>query len=418
MAIRSIAQLKAWFKRGKYPTEEQFADWIDSFFHKEEDKVPISSVEGLPEQLNNKYDASAGEQLEKKHEQLSRAFTEHKQYADEEFIDIHTNLEELEAEDEKIWADIGVIHQDVADLQQADREIKAEIVEMHATDNALQTSLTNAHNDIGTIREMLKGGATLAEAKAALVALGANYKDLYAVANTLKTFLQSKDTADATINTWQEIESFLQGITDAQSLTTLLSQLETKITTAYNAAIAAAVKTEKDRAEAAELEVSRQVDREKNRAEAAESALGERITQTKAELKQTDVEIKQDIAAVRQTMLGILAESAGRVIPLVVNVTPPRKITLGNAVTQYIKAELLPSFAVQNVLFLGDGKAVDVEPDGAVTVLGLGKSRVHVIPTENTALHKTVEIEVVRPSFVKESAGGLLLTAGNNMILT
>ena len=48
MAIRSIAQLKAWFKRGKYPTEAQFADWIDSFFHKEEDKVPISSVEGLP----------------------------------------------------------------------------------------------------------------------------------------------------------------------------------------------------------------------------------------------------------------------------------------------------------------------------------------------------------------------------------
>ena len=27
MPIRSIAQLKAWFRRGKYPTEEQFADW-------------------------------------------------------------------------------------------------------------------------------------------------------------------------------------------------------------------------------------------------------------------------------------------------------------------------------------------------------------------------------------------------------
>ena len=45
MAIRSIAQLKAWFKRGSYPTEAQFADWIDSFFHKEEDKVPISSMQ-------------------------------------------------------------------------------------------------------------------------------------------------------------------------------------------------------------------------------------------------------------------------------------------------------------------------------------------------------------------------------------
>lgn len=418
MAIRSIAQLKAWFKRGKYPTAEQFADWLDSYFHKEEDKIPIGSVDQLPEQLNNKYDRTDGVELERKHTQLRGDFDAHKVAADKEFDNIHTNLEELEAEDVKIWADIGTLHQDVTDLQETDRQIKAEIVEMHVTDTALQASLTNAHNDIGTIREMLKGGATLAEAKAALVALGTNYKDLYAVASTLKTFLQSKDTADATINTWQEIESFLQGITDSQSLTTLLSQLETKITTAYNAAIAAAVKTEKERAESAELEVSRLVDREKSRAESAESALGERITQSKAELKQTDAEIKQDIAAVRQTMLGILAESAGRVIPLVVNVTPPHKITLGNTVAQFIKAELLPSFAVQNVLFLGDGKAVDVEPDGAVTVLGLGKSRVHVIPTENTALHKTVEIEVVRPSFVKESANGLFMTAGNNILLT
>lgn len=418
MAIRSIAQLKAWFKRGKYPTEAQFADWIDSFFHKEEDKVPISSVEGLPEQLNGKYDAAAGEQLESNFRQLRTDYEAHEKSSREQFNNIADNIEELEAEDERQQGEIDALNTEVENIHKKDAAQDEEIEELHKTDTALQTSLTAAHDDIGKIREMLKSGATLAEAKAALVALGANYKDLYAVASTLKTFLQSKDTADATINTWQEIESFLQGITDAQSLTTLLSQLETKITTAYNTAIAAAVKTEKERAEAAELEVSRQVDREKTRAEAAESALDNRITQTKAELKQTDVEIKQDIAAVRQTMLGILVESAGRVIPLVVNVTPPRKITLGNTVTQYIKAELLPSFAVQNVLFLGDGKAVEVDPDGAVQVLGLGKSRVHVIPTENTALHKTVEIEVVRPSALKDADGGLLVTAGNNILLT
>lgn len=418
MAIRSIAQLKAWFKRGKYPTEAQFADWIDSFFHKEEDKVPISSVEGLPEQLSGKYDAAAGEQLESNFRQLRTDYEAHEKSSREQFNNIADNIEELEAEDERQQGEIDALNTEVENIHKKDAAQDEEIEELHKTDTALQTSLTAAHDDIGKIREMLKSGATLAEAKAALVALGANYKDLYAVASTLKTFLQSKDTADATINTWQEIESFLQGITDAQSLTTLLSQLETKITTAYNTAIAAAVKTEKERAEAAELEVSRQVDREKTRAEAAESALDNRITQTKAELKQTDVEIKQDIAAVRQTMLGILAESAGRVIPLVVNVTPPRKITLGNTVTQYIKAELLPSFAVQNVLFLGDGKAVEVDPDGAVQVLGLGKSRVHVIPTENTALHKTVEIEVVRPSALKDADGGLLVTAGNNILLT
>lgn len=418
MATRGRALLKSWFKRGLYPKAEQFSDWIDSFWHKDEDKIPVDVVENLPKLLNEKYARTDGEELERKHNQLAADFAQHETENTNEFKNVYDDIKDLEATDEEIKADLVTVHADISDLQETDRQIKAEIVEMHATDNALQASLTNAHNDIGTIREMLKGGATLAEAKAALVALGANYKDLYAVASTLKTFLQSKDTADATINTWQEIESFLQGITDSQSLTTLLSQLETKITTAYNAAITAAVKTEKDRATAAELEVSRLVDREKSRAESAESALGERITQSKAELKQTDAEIKQDIAAVRQTMLGILAESAGRVIPLVVNVTPPHKITLGNAVTQFIKAELLPSFAVQNVLFLGDGKAVDVEPDGAVQVLGLGKSRVHVIPTENTALHKTVEIEVVNPSIIDASIDSMLLVGDGTIFLT
>ena len=418
MAIRSIAQLKAWFKRGKYPTEAQFADWIDSFFHKEEDKVPISSVEGLPEQLNGKYDAAAGEQLEGNFRKLKADYEAHEQSSREQFNNIADNIEELEAEDERLQGKIDALNAEVDNIHKKDAAQDKEIEDLHKTDTALQTSLTNAHNDIGKIREMLGGGATLDEAKAALVALGSNYKDLYAVASTLKTFLQSNDTADSTINTWREIESFLQGITDSESLTELLSALETKITTAYNSAVAAAVKTERERAEAAEAELSEKVDREQQRAEGAENALGSRITQTKAELAQTDTEIKQDIAAVRQTLLGILAESAGRVIPLVMNVTPPQKITLGNTVTQYIKAELLPSFAVQNVLFLGDGKAVDVDPDGAVQVLGLGKSRVHVIPTENTALHKTVEIEVVRPSALEDADGGLLVTAGDNILLT
>ena len=415
MAIRSIAQLKAWFKRGKYPTEAQFADWIDSFFHKEEDKVPISSVEELPEQLNGKYDAAAGKQLEDNFRKLRTEYEAHEQSSREQFNNIADNIEELEAEDERLQGEIDTLNAEVDNIHKKDAAQDKEIEDLHKTDTALQTSLTTAHNDIGKIREMLKGGATL---EAALVALGSNYKDLYAVASTLKTFLQSNDTADSTINTWREIESFLQGITDSESLTGLLSALETKITTAYTSAVAAAVKTEKERAEAAEAELSGKVDREQQRAEEAENALGSRITQTKSELAQTDTEIKQDIAAVRQTMLGILAESAGRVIPLVMNVTPPQKITLGNSVTQYIKAELLPSFAVQNVLFLGDGKAVEVDPDGAVEVLGLGKSRVHVIPTENTALHKTVEIEVVRPSALKDADGGLLVTAGNNILLT
>ena len=223
--------------------------------------------------------------------------------------------------------------------------------------------------------------------------------------------------ADSTINRWKEIETFLQGITDTETLAGLLEQLQKDIQAAYVKAIEAAVKVETDRAEAAEAGLQKNIDGEQQRAEAAETALGKRITDTKAVLQQTDTEIKQDIAAVRQTIFAIQAESAGRVIPLVLEVESLHRITYGNTVKRYIKTQLLPQYAVQNVLWLSDGKAVEVEPDGEIVVLGLGKSRVHVIPTENTALHKTVTVEVVRPSLIKANNSSLLMV-GASILLT
>jgi hypothetical protein len=325
-----------WFKRGLYPKAEQFADWLDSYFHKEEDTIPVAAVENLPAQLNNKYARTDGEALRQEHDTLAGAFAGHETANATDFEIVRDKLDELKETDAAIAVDLG------------------------------------------TIGAMLKPGETLAGARSALVALGDSYRDLYAVASTLKTFLQSSDTAHATIDTWKEIETFLQGVTDTQSLTGLLSALEGKITTAYGAAIAL----------------------------------------SRSSLVQVDAEIRQEIAVVRQTVLALMAESAGRVIPLAIEITLPGKITLGNDVQQYIRAKLLPAFAVQNVIFLGDGKAVEVEPDGSVAVLGPGKSRVHVIPTENTSLHRTVEIEVVYPSFIKESAAGLLLATGQEILLT
>lgn len=57
MAKVSRARLKAWFMRGLYPTQQQFHHWLDSFFHKD-DRLPISSVEGLTDTLNGKADSS------------------------------------------------------------------------------------------------------------------------------------------------------------------------------------------------------------------------------------------------------------------------------------------------------------------------------------------------------------------------
>ena len=43
--MASVAQLKLWFARGLKPTQEQFAAWLDSFWHKN-DTIPAANVEG------------------------------------------------------------------------------------------------------------------------------------------------------------------------------------------------------------------------------------------------------------------------------------------------------------------------------------------------------------------------------------
>lgn len=95
MAIRSIAQLKAWFKWGMYPTAAQFADWMDSYRHKEE-RIDIASVDQLPEQLNGKYPDSDGKLLERKTTELERSLTTHEQYSEEKFGTIYDRLDELD----------------------------------------------------------------------------------------------------------------------------------------------------------------------------------------------------------------------------------------------------------------------------------------------------------------------------------
>ena len=58
MAVVDRNTLKQWFIKGARPTAEQFAAWIDSFFH-QNDKVPATSVEGLQEAFDAKADRKA-----------------------------------------------------------------------------------------------------------------------------------------------------------------------------------------------------------------------------------------------------------------------------------------------------------------------------------------------------------------------
>lgn len=120
------------------------------------------------------------------------------------------------------------------DLPYSDKPLREMIeVERQRASKVEETLFENILN----IRDLIKGGATLEEAKEALLELGENYKDVFAIASTLKSFLEATDTADETINKWKELKSFLDGITDTETLVGLLSDMEKKITDAYTQAI-------------------------------------------------------------------------------------------------------------------------------------------------------------------------------------
>ena len=97
--------------------------------------------------------------------------------------------------------------------------------------------------------------------------------------------------------------------------------------------------------------------------------------------------------------------------PTSMKLTYPKKITFGNMTEQRIKATLSPAGTGSNVLFLSDNRSVNVFPDGFIKVLSVGKSFVHVIPTENTGIYQTVEIEVLPTPIRKVTSTAMRLTS-------
>lgn len=224
MAIKSIAQFKAWFRKGMYPTESNFIDLFDSFFHKTDDIIPIGNVGTLAERLNRKLDT----------------------------------------------ADAG---QMVADI------------------NALTDIVNALSRKVGDV-----------------------YTDL-----------------------------------DIDTINALIAEVEGRL--------------------------------------------------------ETFVLMEQ------------LALQSAQLLPLKMNLAYPARITYGNPVAQKIVAELLPAYQRLNLLFLGDDGAVSVSPGGELTVNKVGRSKIHVIPTTNTALYKTAQIDVV-PSEIVMASNNAMLFVGNNIFLT
>lgn len=101
-------------------------------------------------------------------------------------------------------------------------------------------------------------------------------------------------------------------------------------------------------------------------------------------------------------------------VPTAMTVEYPSRLLVGNMAENFIRATLAPASVKPNVLFLGDDKAVSVTPDGRITILAAGISIIHVIPTCNAALYKTIQIKVSEPTVRLVTLSSIRLTANGN----
>ena len=155
MAIKTVEQLKAYFRKGLYPTESQFADMLDSYRHRGE-KMDLTQVEGLAEALNGKCDTGEAKIIE---QCLARHDGD---------IDWLKTKQEQQGED---------------------------IDELQASDEAQQGEIETLSGKLAKIQELIKRGAPLDQALDALAALGDDYKDLWTLASTTKR-LREKELKD------------------------------------------------------------------------------------------------------------------------------------------------------------------------------------------------------------------------------
>ena len=122
----------------------------------------------------------------------------------------------------------------------------------------------------------------------------------------------------------------------------------------------------------------------------------------------------------QRAILEALIERAQHVtagVPTGMEVTSPATVTIGNPVKQYVRGKVLPTSALQNVLYISDGKAADVLPDGEIVAKEPGTSTVQVIPTDGTRFYKTVQVETVAPR-IRTAGSAMRLDAQGNIRLT
>ena len=191
------------FKKGMYPTENDFANVFASFVHKD-DTISMSQVtlaEG---------EESIGEVIDKKAD---------KQTLEDFISEIETVLETTRDEE------TGEI---------TNTAIKALAQRIETAEDDIASAADTAESNENAIVKILsilgrQEGETVSELAERFSSLSGDYATVYAFVSKVKDFLESADVADETINRWQEIENFLQGITDTETLTGLLQEMKQEI---------------------------------------------------------------------------------------------------------------------------------------------------------------------------------------------
>lgn len=219
------------------------------------------------------------------------------------------------------------------------------------------------NNSVKVSLEFVEQETTNAVNKANAATTSAN--NAAAAANTAKTTTETatKNANDATAAAKTATTNATTATTNANNATAAANTATTNAnnaTGAANAAAAAATKAKQD----------------------AEAATEDAIEATKAANEATAT---------------VLAAFGG-LIPTGMTVESVERLTIGNLADNRINAVLTPAGTLKNVIYISDNKAVTVAPDGRIQVVAKGRSTVHVIPTCNTALAKSIQIEVTAPT--------------------
>lgn len=142
------------------------------------------------------------------------------------------------------------------------------------------------------------------------------------------------------------------------------------------------------------------------------SACNSATTAAKQATEDSKVATSQAISATEETLM-----TMRNLVPTGLTVEQPPRITWGNVQTIRIRTILSPVTALKNLIYISDNKAVMVSPDGRITPVAKGRSVVHVIPTCNTALAKTLLIEVGDPTLRLNTRTQLRFTQGGGLRL-